>query len=248
MRSIGIDLEPWTKDGLLRFHTVRPSQYGLEMHLLTVQTLINDCKPQVVVVDPIGNLAMVGTTREVRSMLTRLIDYVKSAGITAMFTELARRGSDAEMTEERISSIMDTWLLVRDIESQGERNRGLYILKSRGTAHSNQIREFLLTDHGVDLLDVYTGAGGVLTGSARAAQQARETADALLHRQDARRKRRDLERRHEALQAQARALRGEIDAVAEEIRPSRAKSRAGCRPTTKTDDDEPVLRQADKET
>ncbi len=142
--------------GLLKIHAARASLYGLETHLVTMQRDIDDFKPSVVIVDPISNLISIGESADVRSMLTRLIDHLKSKQITAMFTNLTQVKS-LESTEAEVSSIMDTWILVRDIEIAGERNRGIYVLKSRGMPHSNQIREFLLTSKGIDIVDVYTG-------------------------------------------------------------------------------------------
>ena len=151
MRSIGIDLEPWMNQGLLDIYAVRPTIYGLEMHLVKMYKMVMEFKPEVVVIDPVTNLIAIGSDTEVKSMLARLIDFLKANQITAFFTNLSHGGS-LEQTEFGISSLMDTWLLLRDIEIGGERNRGLYILKSRGMAHSNQIREFLLTDKGITLL------------------------------------------------------------------------------------------------
>ncbi len=136
--------------------------------------MINEFNPSVVIVDPVSNLVTIGSEEEVKSMLTRLIDMLKTEQITAMLTYLSSGGESLEATEMGISSLIDTWILLRDIEIGGERNRGIYILKSRGMAHSNQIREFRLTDKGIDLIDVYTGPAGVLTGAARAAQEAKE--------------------------------------------------------------------------
>ena len=177
MRSIGIDLEQWVKKGRLMFHAVRPTVYGLETHLSIMHNLINTFNPSTVIVDPISNLISVGTETETKSTLMRLIDFLKQKQITSMFTDLTHGGDALEQTREGISSLMDTWLLLRDIEIGGERNRGLYVLKSRGMAHSNQIREFLLSDRGIDIVDVYLGPGGVLTGSARVAQEAQEKAE-----------------------------------------------------------------------
>ena len=139
----------------------------MEMHLATLHKLANDFHPRVVIVDPITTFLNVGTSVEAESMLMRLIDFLKAQQITALFTSLTHGGDHLEQSQTGISSLIDTWLLVRDIELGGERNRGLYVLKSRGMAHSNQIREYLLTDHGVELKDVYVGPEGVLTGSMR---------------------------------------------------------------------------------
>jgi len=181
MRSIGLDLEPWVKRGLLRFYSERPGSFGLEKHLVTLQEITAAFKPSVVVIDPITNFSSAGTNSEVKSMAVRLIDMFKSRQITTMFTSLTAGDSAAEVSQVGVSSLMDAWLLLRNLECNGERSRGLYVLKARGMAHSNQIREFVLTDHGVQLLDVYTGPSGFLTGSARAAAEAKDREDAAEH-------------------------------------------------------------------
>jgi circadian clock protein KaiC len=217
MRSIGIDLAPWIKQGLLHFHAARPTLSGLEMHLATIHKWIRDVQPRIVVIDPISNFKSAGTLDEVRATLMRLIDFLKLERITSLFTSLTSAGRPEKQTEVGISSLMDTWLLLRDIELGGERNRSIYILKSRGMAHSNQLREFLLTGHGVDLLDVYVGAEGVLTGSARLAQETRERADAVARQQEIERKQRELERRKRMLEAQIAELRAEFASQEEEL-------------------------------
>jgi circadian clock protein KaiC len=218
MHSIGIDLEPWVKKGLLQFHATRTTLFGLEAHLVTIHRLVEQFSPQVVVVDPISNLVAVGLHEEAKSMLARLIDFFKLRQITALFTDLSNPGGGSlELTETGISSLMDTWILLRDIESGSERNRGLYILKSRGMAHSNQIREFLLSDEGIDMLDVYTGPEGVLTGTARYSQVAKEKADKLVRDQEIERKQRDVERKRKAMEAQIAAIRAEFEAEEEEL-------------------------------
>jgi circadian clock protein KaiC len=217
MRSIGIDLQPWVDKGLLQFHAARPTMFGLEMHLATMLKTVNQFTPSVVILDPINTFVAAGNDAEVKVMLMRLVDFLKSKGITALFTSLTTGGGVLEHTDVAISSLIDTWLLLRDIEIGGERNRGLYILKSRGMAHSNQIREFLLTDHGVELADVYVGPGGVLTGSARQAQEAQEEAERLLRQQEIERRQRDLERKRQALEAQIAALRVAFEAEEAEL-------------------------------
>lgn len=217
MRSIGIDLEPWMKQGLLNIYAVRPTVYGLEMHLVKMHKQVNEFTPKVVIIDPVTNLITVGGETEVKSMLTRLIDFLKANSITALFTNLAHAGVALEQTEFGISSLMDTWILLREIEIGGERNRGLYILKSRGMAHSNQIREFLLTDSGIDLLDVYTGPGGVLTGAARSAQEDQERPSALMRREEIDRRKRELDFRSKAIEAQITTLRLKLESAQEEV-------------------------------
>jgi circadian clock protein KaiC len=170
------------------------------MHLVRIHKLLADFKPAAVIVDPISNLVDGGTALEAQSMLLRLVDFLKANQVTAMFTHLTSGGRPWEGTEVGVSSLIDTWMLLRDIEAGGERNRGLYVLKSRGMKHSNQIREFLITPGGIELEDVYVGPGGVLTGSMRAAQEAREAAEAQLREQELQNKHRDLERRIDDLE------------------------------------------------
>jgi len=212
MHSIGIHLEQWVDKGLLQFHATRPTLYGLETHLATSIRLINKFKPNIVVFDPINAFVMGDNKTEVKTMLLRLVDFLKMKRITAFFTNLTSVGEDMEMTDVYISSLIDTWLLLRDIEIGGERNRGLYVLKSRGMAHSNQIREFKLTNHGIELLDVYVGAGGVLTGSARLSQETKDDAEQLQRQQEIGRKQFGLERKREAMEAQIVVLRSEFEA------------------------------------
>jgi circadian clock protein KaiC len=218
MRSIGLDLAPWLKKGLLHFHATRPTAYGLETHLADLHKLVKEFQPRVVIVDPITNFLKAGTQAEAEAMLMRLIDFLKAQQITALFTSLTHGGGALEQSEAGISSLIDTWLLMRDIELGGERNRGLYVLKSRGMVHSNQIREFLLTGHGIELKDVYLGPEGVLTGSLRLAQEAREQADALSRQQEIERRQRDLERKRQALEAEMAAQRGQFEAEEEELK------------------------------
>ncbi|MBV9081409.1 MAG: circadian clock protein KaiC [Acidobacteriaceae bacterium] len=223
MRSIGIDLQPWVRRGLLQFHATRPTAYGLEAHLATIHKMIDDYRPSMVVFDPLTNLVNVGSHNEVHTALVRLIDLLKVRQVTGLFTSLTRGEDDLERTEVGISSLMDTWILLKSIESNGERNRGIYVLKSRGMAHSNQIREFRLTNAGIELTDVYLGPEGVLTGSARASQEAKERAEALTHRQEVERIERELERRRAALEAQITILRREFEAEEEEMRKTLAR-------------------------
>jgi circadian clock protein KaiC len=216
MKSIGADLAQWTKKGLLRLESSRPTLHGIEMHLATIHKMVDDFKPQVVIIDPISNFATAGTAAEAEAMLLRLIDFLKSRQITAMFVNLTAGGDAWERTDVGVSSLIDTWILLRDIELAGERNRGIYVLKSRGMKHSNQIREFIITSEGIKLEDVYVGPEGVLTGSMRAAQEDRERAAAQAREQEMTRKQRDLARRRAALDAQIAALRAEFEAVEDE--------------------------------
>lgn len=209
MRSIGLELEPWADKGMFRFVAGRPSLTGLEMHLAIAMKQVRDFEPKLVVIDPISNLAEAGTLRDTTAMLTRLLDYLKSRQITAVLTCLTGT-SELEATEVGVSSVIDSWLLLRDIELGGERNRGLYVLKSRGTAHSNQIREFLLTEHGIELREVYSGPEGVLTGSMRLAQEAREKAAEELRRTEHENRQRAVDRKRRELEARIEALKAEL--------------------------------------
>ena len=218
MHSIGLRLEPLVKRGLLRFHAARPSLYGLEMHLATMFKEIAAFQPHVVIVDPITSLMDAGTASECRAMVTRLVDYLKAGQVTTLFTSLTQAGHALQQSEASMSSLMDSWLLLQDFEGNGERNRVLYVLKARGMAHSNQIREFLISDRGIDLVDAYIGPSGVLTGAARVAQTAREKAEALASQQEAARRQRELKRKRAALEQQITGLRSEHEASAEELR------------------------------
>jgi circadian clock protein KaiC len=217
MRSIGIDLEQWVEKGLLEFRNSRPTLYGLEMHLVTMHKAIESFRPAIVVVDPISNLIAAASDQEVKSMLSRLIDYLKLKGITAFCTDLTSVGGSLERTDVGISSLMDTWLLLQVMEGSGERNRGLYILKSRGMEHSNQVREYCLSDNGAQLKDVYVGSGGVLTGAGRLGQEARERAESLERNLEIERKQRDIERKKLVIEAQIAALRTSFEAEMDDL-------------------------------
>ena len=211
MRSVGIDLEGFVKKGLLKFHNARPSAWGLEVHLAVIHKVICDFEPSVVVVDPVTNFLAVGDEIETKAMLTRLIDFLKTRQITGMFTSLTSSGTSVEDSEVGVSSLMDAWLLVKHIEANGERNRGLYILKARGMGHSNQVREFLVTSRGIELVDAYVGSEGVLMGSARSSQLARERAAEIEHQLLTERKQRELRHKQELYEAQLVALKGQYE-------------------------------------
>jgi circadian clock protein KaiC len=212
VRSVGIHLEPFVDSGLLRFHASRPSLYGLETHLAVMHKQIEAFKPAVVIIDPVTNMMTAGLAHDARSVLLRLIDYLKGLQITVFMNSLTHDGNAIEQSEVQISSLIDTWLFVRDIELGGERNRGMYILKSRGMAHSNQIREFVLGRQGVELVDVYLGPAGVLTGSARIAQAAKEHAQESAERRDLKRRQAEMLSKRKAFEAQIAALQAQIAA------------------------------------
>jgi circadian clock protein KaiC len=216
MRSVGIELESCIKKGILHIEASRPTIWGLEMHLASMHKSILNFKPEVIVIDPVSNLITVGSENEVRSMLTRLIDFIKTSGITSFFTDLIV-GGFIESTKVGISSLMDTWILVKSMEYNGERNRTIYVLKARGIAHSNQMREFLLTSKGIDIIDVYTGPAGVLTGTSRVVQEAKDRADKLIRTQDYERKEREIRRKEEVLESQIRMLKAQFEAEKSEL-------------------------------
>jgi circadian clock protein KaiC len=211
MRSVGIDLGRHINKDLLEFRAWRPTQNGLEMYLVRIHDLVDQFDPEVVIIDPITNLIS-ANLNEVHGMLMRLLDFLKERQITAMFATLTSNQGPEEQTEVGISSLIDTWILLRDLELNGERNRCLYVLKSRGMAHSNQIREFVLSRNGVRLLPAYVGAGTVYTGSARLAQEARERADAIREQQELEGKRQQFSTKRSVLESQIAALRSELAA------------------------------------
>lgn len=212
MRTIGIDLKQWIDAGQLQIHSTRPMHYGIEMHLATIQRAISKFKPHTVIFDPVTNFEAIASPADINAMLIRIVDMLKAKGITCFFVTLTQGGDIREATDVGISSLMDTWLLVRDIELNGERNRGFYVLKSRGTHHSNQIREFVITSNGIHLLDAYLGSEGVLTGSARVAQEEKERMRAETELAEVTRQRAIQERRRKALEAQIAALQAELEA------------------------------------
>ena len=218
MRSIGIDLEPWVKKGLLQIHSSRPTLHGLEQHLVMMHDAVSAFSPAVVVVDPISNLTLERGESQMKPTLMRLIDFLKQQQITTLFTSLtAGGGATPEDSQVGVSSLMDTWLLLRNVEFNGERNRTVYVLKARGMAHSNQVREFVLSDQGIDLVDVYVGADRVLTGTARVAQEGQARAAAALRQQDHQRKLRQLANKRKAIEAQIAVLRAEAESEAAEV-------------------------------
>jgi circadian clock protein KaiC len=217
MASIGMNLQEHVDNDLLRFHSSRPTLYGLEMHLVDFHKKIEQYKPRVVVLDPITNLVTIGSVSEVKSMLIRLIDYLQKNSITVMFTALTFNHAVSEQTDEGVSSLVDAWITVRDLESNGERNRGLFIMKSRGMKHSNQVREFTITNKGLKLIDVYLGPNGVLIGSARESQQLEQAMGNELKVYAVSRKDREIQRKKNILQANIARLHEEFESLKDEL-------------------------------
>ena len=217
MKSININLEPHMRKGLLQFHTTRPTVHGLEMHLVLMHKIIEEFKPSLVIVDPISNMRNAGTVDDSANMLIRLVDFLRKNKITGFLISLTGSKSFTEMTEEGLSSMVDGWLLLRDVELNGERNRLIYVLKARGMPHSNQVREFLITGKGIKLMEVYLGEDGVLTGSSRLSQEAREKEKKRLIKEELERKKLAIDHRRKLIQAQIEALRAGFKAEEEEF-------------------------------
>jgi circadian clock protein KaiC len=215
MKSIGLDLRQWVDKGLLKFHATRPTLYGLEIHLVTLYQLVNEFIPDIVVIDPISNLITVGSLDDVKSMLMRLIDFLKDRKVTSLSTSLSLMGHIE--SDVGVSSLMDTWIDLRSRENNGERNRTIDIIKSRGMGHSNQLREFLITNNGIEVEDVYIGPYGMLTGSARISQIALEKAQKLMRQQEVERKQREIERKRNLMEVQIAEIKSKFEAEEEEL-------------------------------
>jgi circadian clock protein KaiC len=220
MAEVGLDLKADIDKGLLQMHTARPTLHGLEMHLVDIHKKIKAFQPKAVILDPITNFIAVGSVSEVKLMLIRLIDFLQAQQITVLFTALSLNTVVNEQTDEGVSSLVDAWLLVKDIESNGERNRGLYIMKSRGMRHSNQVREFTISNNGLKLVDVYLGPTGVLTGSAREEQQLTEATGQVLRDHAVSRKDVEIERKRKVLESKIESLKQEFESVQDELNKS----------------------------
>jgi len=244
MSSVGIDLEQWVNADLLQFQCFRPSLLGLEAHLFEMQRFVGGFGPAVVVMDPISDLLRVGTPRDVSAMMTRQVDFLKARGVTTLFTS-QNADSEPTQTEQQITSLVDTWLLVKAVEGNGEHNRVLYVRKSRGMANSNQIRQFLLTAQGIELADVYVGPEGVLTGSARQAQEAKELAEGTTRLEDLEQRRVYLERRRESVAAQTATMWREFEDEAEVVARLLSHASTGVEDRDGQRAEQSRLRQAD---
>lgn len=206
--SYGLDLRQWIEAGLLRFEASRPSLFGLEMHLARMNRDLQQFKPDVVIIDPIS--AFRGPVAEVHATLLRMIDLLKSQSITGLFTSLRNNNGQSDEAESGLSSLMDAWVKLENSEANGELNRTLYVMKARGMSHSNQVREYRITDHGIDLIEPYIGPEGVLTGTARITQMGREQAARLRRQQETEQRRREIVRRRAALERQIEELRATL--------------------------------------
>lgn len=247
MRSVGIELQSYIDAGLMQINASRPMAYGLEMHLIMMRRLIDKFGPSTVIIDPISNLTNVGTQIDVKFTLTKLIDYLKLKNITAVCTSLLEHESIEGSNAQGISSLIDTWINLRFFENSNERNRGISVIKSRGMAHSNQIREYLLTDHGMKIEDVYLGpSGNLLMGSSRAAQEAKEMSEVVAQSQNTSRKKRKLESKLKTLDAQITALISEFEMQKEELNKLTSEDELRSEVTAKEKSEMARIRKADK--
>ena len=212
MSSVGLNLEQWVKKGLLVIESRRTTQCGLDMHLVLAQNLIAGHAPKVVILDPVTSFLDIANSSDVKRIVMKFVDHMKSHGITTMFGSFTPSGLPSEVSVVNISSLIDSWILLRDLENNGERNRGVYILKSRGMNHSNQVREFLISDHGVEICDVYIGTGGVATGGARLNMLAQEKALGIKLQEEIELRQFDLENKRNVLDSKIAAMRAEFAA------------------------------------
>ncbi|MEG4630366.1 circadian clock protein KaiC [Microcoleus sp. AR_TQ3_B6] len=212
LNSIGLDLAPYVEQGLLQFDAVRPTNYNLEMRLFKIHRWVQEFQPSTLIIDPMSNLILTGSLMQTKNFFMRLIDYLKSKQITVFMTNLTAGDADHdhEQTEVGVSSLMDTWLELQMLKVNGERNRILYALKSRGMMHSNQVREFIVTNQGVKLVEVYLGEGKVLTGTERLNQEMKEQSAAKKRRQNFEQKKREYEQEKKIVQAQIDALKMQL--------------------------------------
>ena len=217
MRSINVDLEPFVKKGLLQFYASRPTIYGLEMHLVVFYKMVKEFKPSTVILDPITNLITVGDQNEVKSILIRLLDFLQQEGITVMFTALSQVSNPGGNQEESVSSLVDVWIAVQDIELNSERNRGIYVLKSRGMKSSNQVREFVITDKGIEIEELMIGPHGVLIGSAREAYELEKAKEEVLRQHAVARKNKEIDRKKTILDNKIRSLTSKFELAKEEL-------------------------------
>ncbi len=227
MRSIGLDLQQWVDQGKLRFSAHRPSLFGLETHLATMHRDVEEFRPAAVVIDPLSSLLHAGQKHDVQAMILRLVDFLKARAVTVVFTSLTHGNIELARTDMEVSSLMDAWLLLYNRESNGEHNRQLYLIKSRGMAHSNQVREFIMTDTGIVLREAYVGPEGVLTGSARVAQEAREREQAMQVEHETERRNLEFLRRRRRIEAQIEDLNAQLADEEQEL--SGLKSDAAAR-------------------
>ena len=217
MRSLGIDLGAHIAAGKLRYVAARPTFYSLEMHLALMLREALAFRPDVFVLDPLSAFTETGNRTEVHAMLLRIVDFLKSEGITGVLTHLTQSGQTVIETESGLSSLMDAWILLLNRESNGEFNRELYLLKARGLSHSNQVREFVMDGHGIRLLLPYTGQGQALTGAARRVAEAEDRRRERTREIEAEKAQHLIEQRRRRTLAQIEILRSDLEADEDEL-------------------------------
>jgi circadian clock protein KaiC len=212
MKSVGIDIERWIKSDKLRFIATRPTFYSLEMHLAVILREVTRFNPSLAVLDPISSFMESGDRMEIQSMLLRVVDFLKGRGATAVFTHLMHGQDGRVETDAGLSSLMDAWILLLNREIGGEFNRELYLLKARGLSHSNQVREFIMTDAGIKLVEPYLGESGALTGSARKNEEAKIRRAEMRRQVDVVRAQQQIQQKRRRATAQMEALQADLDA------------------------------------
>jgi len=218
MGSIGLKIEPHIKSGMLKVYSARPTLQNLELHLISIQKIIEEFKPKIIVLDPVTNLMSEGINSEIRLMLAHFVDYLKGLKITTLFTAaITLETIKSNPSDEGISAMMDTWILVRDIETNNERNRGIYVLKSRGMNHSAQVREFLITDNGIDLLPIYLTPEGILTGSAKLEHTLKIQEEDKLRENKIKNEKREIARKRKIMEENIAVLREKFESDIESL-------------------------------
>jgi circadian clock protein KaiC len=218
MNSIGLKIEPYIKSGVLKVYSSRPTLQNLELHLISIQKIIEEFKPKIIVLDPITNLMSEGINSEIRQMLAHFVDYLKGKKITTLFTAaITLETIKSNPSDEGISAMMDTWILVRDIETNNERNRGIYVLKSRGMNHSTQVREFVITDNGIVLLPIYITPDGILTGSAKLEHTLKVHEEDKLRENKIKNEKREIERKRKIMEENIAVLREKFESEIEAL-------------------------------
>ena len=218
MRSIGLNIEPHIKSGILKVYSSRPTLQNLELHLISIQKIIEEFKPKIIVLDPVTNLMSEGINSEIRQMLAHFVDYLKGLNITTLFTAaITLETIKSNPSDEGISAMMDTWILVRDIETNNERNRGIYVLKSRGMNHSTQVREFVITDNGIALLPIYVSPEGILTGSAKLEHTLKVEEENKLRENKIKNEKSEIERKRKIMEENIAVLKAKFESEVEAL-------------------------------
>ena len=211
MKSIGLSLDKWVNEKLLYFYTARATTNSLEGHLDNIMTMVREVEPTCVVLDPISAFRPIANENETKLMLIRLNDYLRARKITTVFTALSSDGEYSEHADVQLSSIADTWIVVRIMDYKGERNNVMQLMKSRGMSHSRQMKEMYFTGNGLKLQNVYQGPEGVLTGAARIGQEKYEKLKEARNVIEIDKNRKKIERKKSLLEASIEALKHEYE-------------------------------------